>query len=199
MSIFARALVVLSLLCATALGEEPEVVTFKDSLGAIEVGMPSFGAELTQSERVLAPKVVTELRFVSKEGPAAVLVSTKIRAELPKDDRVLDRLEPKYQSFKAEHQGHVLLEFRGQSPARTLEFAVSGGEYQEAFPYVVGGHIGLDDPPKSVTISQFFVTSDRLFEVAIYLPNPDKSSQAELFTRARKVCDDWRATIAVKR
>src|SRR5207237_761439 len=115
-------------------------------------------------------------------------------------DRVLERIEPKYRNFKAEHgDDDVVLEFRGKSPDRTLEFTLVGGEYQEAFPYVVGGEIGMADPPKSVTISQFFVTKDRMFEAAIFLPNTEKSSKAALLSHARKLCDDWRASIVVKR
>lgn len=180
--------------------EPTQPIAFEDPLGKVEVGQPPMDAVFEQSQREVAPKIIKELRFFCKDGPAAVLVSTRIRDELPKDDRVLERLEPKYKNFKAQHgEGDVLLEFRGTSPHRTLEFAVSGGEYQELFPYVVGGHIGLDDPPKSITISQFYVTDNRLFEVAIFLPNSDKASRADLFTRARKVCDQWRATVAVKK
>lgn len=199
MLISRRMLLVVSLGCLAATANEQNVVTFDDPVGQVEVGVPPFGVELEQTERELAPKLIKELRFVSKAGPAGVLVSTKIRDELPKDDRVLERLEPKYRSFQQQHgEGDVTLEFRGKSPNRTLEFAVSGGEYQEAFPYVVGGEIGVADPPKSVTISQFFVTHNRMFEVAIFLPNDDKASRADLFAHARKVCDDWRSQIVVK-
>lgn len=194
---------VMALVAATniaAAADEPEVVTFDDMVGQVEVAMPPLEGQWSHAEREVAPKLIKELRFTSKEGPAAVLVSTRIRPDLPKDDRVLERIEPKYQSFKQEHDaGEVVVEFRGEKPGRILEFAVAGGEYQESFPYVVGGHIGLHDPPKSITISQFFVTSDRLFEVALYLPNEDKSARDELFKRARKACDEWRASIAVKR
>lgn len=200
MPIALRTLLVVCLGCLTVAAEEKETVTFEDPLGQVEVALPPFGADLEQSERELAPKLIKEIRFVSKAGPAAVLVSTRIREDLPKDDRVLERLEPKYRNFKHEHGADdVVLEFRGKSPARTLEFALAGGEYQEAFPYVVGGEIGVADPPKSVTISQFFVTHDRMFEVAIFLPNSEKSSRADLLAHARKVCDDWRSQIVVKR
>jgi hypothetical protein len=188
-------------LCGLAVSaeEKKKVVTFDDSLGQVEVGMPPMGGEYDQSQREVAPKLIKELRFVSKAGPAAVLISTRIRPDLPHDDRVLERLEPKYQNFKSEHGADdVVLEFRGKSPGRTLEFALAGGEYGEAFPYVVGGEIGVADPPKSVTISQFFVTNDRMFEVAIFLPNSEKSSRADLLAHARKVCDDWRSHIVVK-
>jgi len=188
--------------CALAVSaeEKKQVVMFDDPLGQVEVGMPPMGGEFDQSERELAPKLTKELRFVSKGGPAAVLVSTRIRPDLPHDDRVLERLEPKYRNFKEEHgEDDVVLEFRGKSPTRTLEFALAGGEYGEAFPYVVGGEIGLADPPKSVTISQFFVTKDRMFEVALFLPNSEKSSRADLLAHARKLCDDWRSHIVVKR
>jgi hypothetical protein len=195
-----RILLVVSAACLAVSAEEKKVVFFDDPLGQVEVGLPTFGTEFEQSERELAPKLIKELRFVSKAGPAAVLVSTRIRADLPHDDRVLERLEPKYQSFKDEHGADdVILAFRGKSPKRTLEFALAGGEYGEAFPYVVGGEIGLADPPKSVTISQFFVAHDRMFEVAIFLPNSEKSSRADLLAHARKVCDDWRSQIVVKR
>ena len=36
-------------------------------------------------------------------------------------------------------------------------------------------------------------------EAAIFLPNTEKSSKAALLAHARKLCDDWRATIVVKR
>jgi hypothetical protein len=188
--------------CALAVSaeEKKQVVMFDDPLGQVEVGMPPMGGEFDQSERELAPKLTKELRFVSKAGPAAVLVSTRIRPDLPHDDRVLERLEPKYRNFKEEHgEDDVVLEFRGKSPTRTLEFALAGGEYGEAFPYVVGGEIGVADPPKSVTISQFFVTKDRMFEVALFLPNSEKSSRADLLAHARKLCDDWRSHIVVKK
>ena len=173
-------------------------ILFEDPLGKVEVGLPPMEVQFESSQREVVPKLIRELRLVCKDGPAAVLVSTRIRDELPKDDRVLERLEPKYKNFQAEHgKEDVLLELRGASPHRTLEFVVSGGEYQDAFPYVVGGHIGLDDPPKSITISQFYVTKSRLFEVAIYLPNADKATKADLFTKARKLCDQWRERIAV--
>ena len=74
------------------------------------------------------------------------------------------------------------------------------GELEKCiYAFVVGGEIGKHDPPKSVTISQFFVTKDRMFEVAIFLPNAEKSSKADLLAHARKVCDDWRSHIVVKR
>jgi len=200
MMVSARVLALVCLACAAATAQEPGAVQFEDPLGQVEVGMPPIGEELDQTERELAPKLTKEIRFVSKEGPVAVLVSTRIRPDLPKDDRVLERVEPKYRNFQAEHKrGEVIVEYRGKSPHRTLEFAVAGGEYQEAFPYVVGGHIGIDDPPKSVTISQFFVTRDRMFEVALYLPNDEKSPRDDLFKRARKLCDQWREKIVVKR
>jgi len=200
MTISLRALVVLSLACLAAAADEKNTVVFDDPLGQVEVGMPPIGDDLEQSQRELAPKLTKELRFVSKAGPAAVLISTRIRPDLPKDDRVLERIEPRYKNFKVQHgEDDVVLEFRGKSPDRTLEFALVGGEYQEAFPFVVGGEIGKHDPPKSVTISQFFVTNDRMFEAALYLPNDDKVSRADLLAKARKACDDWRSHIAVKR
>jgi hypothetical protein len=195
-----RALLVLGVACLAVAADEKKVVMFDDPLGQVEVGMPPMGGEFDQSERELAPKLTKELRFVCKDGPAAVLVSTRIRPDLPHDDRVLERLEPKYRNFKDEHGADdVVLDFRGKSPKRTLEFALAGGEYVEAFPYVVGGEIGIADPPKSVTISQFFVDHDRMFEVAIFLPNSEKSSRADLLAHARKVCDDWRSHIVVKK
>jgi hypothetical protein len=199
MTISVRALVILGLICLAATAEEKSV-TFDDSLGQVEVGMPPIGDDLEQSQRELAPKLTKELRFVSKSGSAAVLVSTRIRPDLPKDDRVLERIEPRYKNFKVQHGDEdVVLEFRGKSPHRTLEFALAGGDYQEAFPFVVGGEIGKHDPPKSVTISQFFVTHDRMFEAAIYLPNDGKASRAELLAKARKACDEWRSHILVKK
>jgi hypothetical protein len=193
-------LVVVCLSCLAVFADEKQVVMFDDPLGQVEVGMPPMGGEFDQSQREVAPKLIKELRFVSKAGPAAVLVSTRIRPDLPHDDRVLERLEPKYKNFQAEHGADdVVLEFRGKSPTRTLEFALAGGEYGDAFPYVVGGEIGIADPPKSVTISQFFVAHDRMFEVALFLPNSEKSSRADLLAHARKVCDDWRSQIVVKR
>lgn len=199
MAISLRALVILGLISLAATAQEKSV-TFDDTLGQVEVGMPPIGDGLEQTERELAPKLTKELRFVSKAGPAAVLVSTRIRPDLPKDDRVLERIEPRYnKNFKQQHGDEVVLEFRGKSPDRMLEFALAGGEYQEAFPFVVGGEIGKHDPPKSVTISQFFVTNDRMFEAAIYLPNDDKASRADLFARARKACDEWRSHILVKK
>lgn len=204
MSTWSRVVLVVGCCCLAVSAQENQdkkhVVMFDDPLGQVEVGMPPMGGEFDQTERELAPKVTKELRFVSKAGPAAVLVSTRIRPDIPHDDRVLDRLEPKYRNFKAEHgQQDVVLEFRGKSPTRTLEFALAGGEYGEAFPYVVGGKIGAADPPESVTISQFFVTNDRMFEVALFLPNSEKSSRADLLTHARKLCDDWRSHIVVKK
>ncbi len=201
MVIFLRLLMIWAFLAGIVAADEPALpYEFEDPLGKVQVGAPPMEGTFESSQREVVSKIIRELRLVSKEGSAAVLVSTRIRAELPKDDRVLERIEPKYKSFQAEHQpGDVLLEFRGDKPNRTLEFAVSGGEYQELFPYVVGGHIGLDDPPKSVTISQFYVTNDRLFEVAIFLPNDAKASKADLFTHARKVCDEWRATVVVQK
>lgn len=191
----------LATLFTSVAAEEPgRSVVFDDPLGQVEVGLPPIAGELDQTSRELAPKLTKELRFVSKSGPAAVLVSTRIRADLPKDDRVLERVAPRYANFKQEHSADdVVLEFRGESPHRTLEFALAGGEYSEAFPFVIGGEIGRDDPPKSVTISQFFVASDRMFELALYLPNDDKSAKGDLLTRARKTADTWRATIAVKK
>jgi hypothetical protein len=201
MSTLLRIVLVVACCCLTAAAQDKKTtVTFEDPLGQVEVSMPPMGGEYDQSERELAPKLTKELRFVSKAGPAAVLVSTRIRPDLPHDDRVLERLEPKYRNFKVEHgEDDVVLEFRGKSPTRTLEFALAGGEYGEAFPYVVGGEIGVADPPKSVTISQFFVTNDRMFEVAIFLPNSEKTSKADLLSHARKLCDDWRSHIVVKR
>ena len=198
MSICLRSLILIGC-CSLAAFAGDKTVTFHDPLGEVEVGLPAIGDDLDQAERELAPKLTKELRFVSKSGSAAVLVATRIRPELPKDDRVLERVEPKYRNFKGEHgDGEVVLEFRGKSPHRTLEFAVANGEYQEAFPYVVGGEISAADPPKSVTISQFFVSHERMFEAAIYLPNSEKASRAELLARARQVCDDWRSKIVVK-
>jgi hypothetical protein len=195
-----RVLLVVACCCVSAAAQETKTVMFEDPLGQVEVAMPPMGGEYDQSERELAPKLTKELRFVSKAGPAAVLVSTRIRPDLPHDDRVLERLEPKYRNFKVEHgEDDVVLEFRGKSPTRMLEFALAGGEYGEAFPYVIGGEIGVADPPKSVTISQFFVANDRMFEVAIFLPNSDKTSKADLLSHARKLCDDWRSHIVVKR
>jgi hypothetical protein len=204
MSTWSRVVLVVGCCCLAVSAQEnqdkKQVVTFDDSLGQVEVGMPPMGGEFDQTERELAPKVTKELRFVSKAGPAAVLVSTRIRPDIPHDDRVLDRLEPKYRNFKVEHgEDDVVLAFRGKSPDRTLEFALAGGEYGEAFPYVVGGKIGAADPPESVTISQFFVSNDRMFEVALFLPNSEKSSRADLLTHARKLCDDWRSHIVVKK
>lgn len=198
-----RVLLVVVCVCLSAAAQEKTTekttVMFEDPLGQVEVAMPPMGGDYDQSERELAPKLTKELRFVSKAGPAAVLVSTRIRPDLPHDDRVLERLEPKYRNFKVEHgEDDVVLEFRGKSPTRMLEFALAGGEYGEAFPYVIGGEIGVADPPKSVTISQFFVTNDRMFEVALFLPNSEKSSKADLLIYARKLCDDWRSHIVVK-
>jgi hypothetical protein len=182
-----------------ASGGEKLALEFTDPLGTVELAAPPIGEELEQTEREMAPKLCKEIRFLAKDGPAAVLVSTRIRAELPKDDRVLERVEPKYKAFQQEHGNQdVHVEFRGQRPHRTLEFAVAGGEYQEMFPYVVGGHIGTDNPPKSITISQFFVESGRMFEMAVFLPNDDKIARPALFARARKVCDEWRTSVAVK-
>jgi hypothetical protein len=195
-----RTLFLVSVGCLGAGAEENRPILFDDPLGQVEVGVPPMAVEFEHSERELAPKLTREIRFISKAGPAAVLVSTRIRDDLPKDDRVLERLEPNYRkNFKQPHDDDVVLEFRGKSPDRTLEFALAGGDYQEAFPYVVGGEIGVADPPKSVTISQFFVIKDRMFEAAIFLPNSERASKAALLSQARKLCDDWRATIIVKR
>jgi hypothetical protein len=189
------------LLAAASLirAEDVAKIEFKDPLGVVEFAPPPLGNELQSKERELAPRLSKELRFTTEEGPAAVFVSTRVRPDLPKDDRLLERLEPKYQGFRKEHgMDDVVVEFRGKSPHRTLEFAVAGGEYQEMFPYVVGGHIGVENPPKSITISQFYVDSGRLFEMALFLPNADKVNRKDLFARARAACDQWRSSVAVK-
>jgi hypothetical protein len=176
-----------------------ETLEFRDPLGVVRLGWPAIGERQERKERELAPGLSHEIRFTTqKEGPAAVLVSTRIREELPKDDRVLERIEPKYRAFKTEHGDDVIVAFDGKSPNRMLEFGVAGGEYQDMFPYVVGGQIGGDGPPASVTMSHFFVDSGRMFEMAVFLPNDDRSTRKDLFNRARKVCQDWRTTVAIK-
>src|SRR3954467_2912372 len=100
MNVSAQALMgfflVLALFAVSVDADEQSFIVFDDPLGQVEVGVPSLGVELDHAEREIAAKLTGEIRFTSKEGPAAVLVSTRIRPDLPKDDRVLERVEPKY-------------------------------------------------------------------------------------------------------
>ena len=131
MAISSRFAVMVCLACAGAMADEkpPQPIVFDDPLGKVDVGLPPMDVTFEQSQAEVAPKIIKELRLVCKDGPAAVLVSTRIRDELPKDDRVLERIEPKYKNFKAQHEeGDVLLEFRG----RTVPTALWSSRFQAA-------------------------------------------------------------------
>jgi hypothetical protein len=71
----------------------------KDAIGSVVMSVPPVGDEPKGKTKTIAPGITEEIRFAADSGDAAVLISTKIRAGLPKDDAVLERIEPKYKNF----------------------------------------------------------------------------------------------------
>ena len=76
----------LVLVGATGAGETP-TIKIVDAVGPVSIGAPPVGNKPKASERQIAPVITKEFRFLGADGSVAVLISTKIRPDLPKDDR----------------------------------------------------------------------------------------------------------------
>ena len=154
-----------------------EPIKLTDEVGPLTVGAPSVGDKPKTTQSVFAPGITKEFRFVGDDGSAAVLVSTKIRPDLPKDDRIIERIKPRYEGTRdGFDEGQAELKIVGEAPNRVMEFVLLNSDYNDFYPQVLGQRAGKEEL-ETIGVTQIFVTNGRMVECALHLPNPEETAK----------------------
>jgi hypothetical protein len=173
-----------------------EAKELRDTLGRFMVSVPPLGGEMKFTEEDASP--VTRLfRFDFESGDVAVLVSTKMRDDRPKDESALLRLEPRAKASQEQFGADVMqYQLLGEAPNRVLQMTLLNSAESPFFPLSIA-HMSsktLDN----VSVQQMFIKSDRMFEFAILANNSNAEDEEKLLARITNLCTKWRATIVVK-
>jgi len=140
---------------------------------------------------------VTKLfRFEFESGDIAVLVSTKIRDDWPKDDSTLLRIEPRFKQTQ-EQFGADLCDVRlvGKAPQRMLGVSLVNPADSPFFPMSLGS--SRSDTLNAVAVSHLFVKSGRVVECAIMGKNFGGEERDALVSRVSALVTQWRQSLKV--
>ena len=175
-----------------------DTLQLRDALGTVTVGKPNFGdSPMSVVSDQVSPKITHELRIVAANGDAAVLIATRIRDDLPKDDSILERVAAKNGDYKGTGlENHVLTRYIEYKDRRAFEFILLNSHYDSSFPYGLGlGSTG--EKIETIGIRLFIVHDDRLVEFALHLnARKDENETKEAFiARSQKQALEWAKTI----
>lgn len=167
----------------------------QDAVGLIEFADPGISDEPNApTEQWIDPLITKQLRFQAP-GSAAVLISTRIRPDLPADDSRLDDIQAKYERLMetAEKESFVMRRFQAASDD-VVELVMLNANYSDTFP--LGISIDHSTPGlQTLGISQMIVREGRLIELAFHLKIKEGEDQGTLISRARSVCNTWRESV----
>lgn len=168
------------------------------SFGSISHTLPSeiFNNPHTTAT-VIQSGITEECRFEEGDRHSAVLVVTKIRKDYPKDDSLLDKVLPRYESIQ-QHFGKdvVLLRSTMNQKQRVEELIFLNAAYEKTYPYGLGGQ-DLSGPVRHLGISLFFVQDGLFFECALHLKRAEGESKNDFIERSQKLCHQWQRSVRV--
>lgn len=164
-----------------------------DHLGELVVSVPRLPGSIKLADTEISP--ATKLfRFEFENGDQAVLISTKMRNDRPKDDSAVVRVEPRYQRLQQFiGSDKVEVQLTGKSPNRMLSYTVINPASDDSFPLSIRAE--SIDTLQSIAVSQIVVKSGRFMEFAVLSKNYDAEERAVMVAKLTEICNSWRASL----
>ena len=179
------------------LGDRVSDRTYTTATKSFSLTIPEFtgATEIRIVERESRPGITSDVQFIGNNGMVACIVSTKIRADYPKDDSLLDRPKKNYLVMQEQIGEDFVLIDSADSPkdttqetettrpsSRFLQFTVKNERYDKTvFPFGLAMH--RDDKLKSMSIHRLFVRDGYLIEAVILTPAAPEDTVTEIQSR----------------
>lgn len=166
-----------------------------DMLGKLQLAAPILGGTM-KLEQYDASPVTRVFRFEFESGEVAVLVSTKMRDDRPKDDTAVVRQEQSLKLMQQQFGADVMqVAILGQTPDRMSEIVLLNAADTPQYPLALS--LERSKTLNTVSVAQAFVKSDRYLECAIIVKNFNSEPEDEFVARAKEVVTQWREAIKV--
>lgn len=160
---------------------------------------PEFAAHKT---RVLDPNPGITRQFVyeTADGLAAVLIVTKIRAELPKDDSLLDKSKADNEALlKAKGAELVALRDGELAGRRFTAMSALNWDYGPSFPHAINlGAAPAGDRPAAAGDTAVFVRDGFFIEAALHRRSDGKLPRADLLAGLQDLSRRWLESVRVQ-
>lgn len=167
----------------------------QDAVGAIDFDFPDISdTPFEPTESWIDPLITKQFRFEGNTANA-VLISIRVKPDLPADDSLLTYIQAKNNlMMKAASKEHFIKRRFQTDLGDVIELIILNNRYDETFP--IG--ISVDQNAttlQAVGISQVLVRAGRLIELAIYISKQGGEDRDAMITRARATCDAWRNSL----
>lgn len=144
---------------------------------------------ITVADEVVAPRITNLVRFKDEKGWFAVIISTKVRADWPKDKDILDHCIKKSVAFLDEWPKEQSCLQRITGPlGKANQWIIKNATDPEFFPLLVGIK-GKPDDLETIAISRTLVAGGYLYEFAMVLPVAKGTSAEKAVNLVQKQMD----------
>ena len=145
------------------------------------------------TEKWVEPEITSEIRSDFPNGNAAVLVITKIRDDLPKNDSVLERVKNRISVLQKTYgEEKVKITEKAENNSKILQVNYRDIVYDEYTPYGIGF-----TKSDSIGISQYLVRRGYLVELFVFLKNNSDTPILELEPVIIDLCDEFRSSLKI--
>ncbi|MCP3176527.1 hypothetical protein MJO47_05375 [Desulfuromonas sp. KJ2020] len=173
-----------------------EVIGEIDSArGFFSIGVMYLDDDAPQiSEKWVEPEITSEIRSDYPNGNASVIIITKIRDDLPKDDSILERVKNKNIPLQKMHgDKRVSITEKKSSNSKVLQVVFKEITYDEFTPYGLGF-----TKSESIGVSQYIVKKGFLVEFFTFIKNNSKTPFTEIEPVIIELCDEFRDSFKIE-
>ena len=182
--------------CSQAVGDDTAQAktkrfTASDNAFSIDLAAAS-PSELVPREKVIRPNITSVMHLDGDPDFKAAVVYTKIRADYPQGDKVIDLQKPRFEQMQRSIGDAFVMTDTTSHGKRSLTYTFDGETYDKTiFPFgVTRGPVA--DGKFSIGGHRFMVRNGYLFEVACVLMStePDADNRrTEVLARLIKLAD----------